>query len=143
MRKIGINLALGLVIYLFVAACSVAIAFLFRDPFTSPGFGQQIDSINIEYLIACVPVLLITLAFAWISRTRTKAEAWQKSIVWTIIIALIDIAFAVINSVDLGVFVQSSLYEIFINTLACYGYYIVLAAAFAGPLFYARLKRLQ
>jgi len=143
MKRIAMDLGLGLIVYLAVYICAILIAFIFRDPFTGPGFGERIGSMNYEFLITAIPALLITMGITWISRIKLRSDALRKSIVWTILILLIDMVFAVINAVDVGEFSWSTLDKTFVNSLCCWGYYILLAAVFAGPLLYSKIKQLK
>ncbi len=98
---------------------------------------------NAEYLIAAVPVLALSLVLAWLSFTARMRDAWRKSILWTAIVFVLDLALSIINAVDTGEFSLSAFDRIFVNTLCTPGYYAVLAALFAGPLLYARIRHLK
>lgn len=82
---------------------------------------------NREFLLTAIPAAVVTFIFAAVRKTRTQAEALQRSIIWTLMVFLMYFLMGMGNN-NLG--------EIFSTP----GIYVLLAATFAGPLIYARIN---
>ena len=84
---------------------------------------------NREFLLTAIPAAAVTYIFTAVRKTRTRAEAFQHSVIWTLMIFLMYFLMGLGNN-NLG--------EIF-STI---GIYVLLAAAFAGPIIYSKINHL-
>jgi hypothetical protein len=83
---------------------------------------------NWELLLTALPAGLTTFVFAWLLKTNNLKVALRRSIIWTIIICL--------HFLLLGIG-----YDNLQVVFGSVGIYLLLACAFAGPLFCAKIKR--
>jgi hypothetical protein len=106
--------------------------FIVTIPFGIPGdvtddVWKQV--INRELLLTAIPAGVVTFLFAWILRTKSRAEALRKGAIWT---AMLCVNYAVIG---LG----NDNFGLIFGSL---GVYVLLVGAFAGPQLFAVLKKL-
>jgi nitrate reductase NapE component len=116
----------GIVLYVVVAILALIIyaAFFVFDLTKSV-------TINQVYIAGSVLSLIVSFAFAWKSKPRSKSEAGWKGLIWmatSILLLIITIApgFKVLN-VLLGVF----------------GFWVYMLGILLGPLLYALTKHLK
>jgi nitrate reductase NapE component len=88
-------------------------------------------TMNQVYLAGSVLSLIVSLAFAWKSKPRSKSEASRKGLIWmatSIMLLVITIAPGIkILNVLLGVF----------------GFWVYMLGILLGPLLYALIKHLK
>lgn len=116
----------GIAVYLSVAILALVIyGTLFLLDRTEP------VTMNQAYLAGAVISLLVSFAFAWKSKPRSKAEAGRKGAIWMatailLLIATIAPGFKIVT-VLLGVF----------------GFWFFMFGILLGPLLYAAIKHLK
>jgi hypothetical protein len=125
MKKILIDFLWGILIFIFIMICE----FVLTLPFAEPTTSSLSRYITYEFLLMAVPAGIITLLFAFLTRTKTKSEALLKSTIWTIVAALFYLIIAVGNGNFKLMFGRFALY-------------VLLACVFAGPLIYAKIRKL-
>lgn len=129
MNKTVKDILFGFVVLLVI----ILLEFIVTIPFGTA--GEQMSSaefsalMNREFMLTAIPAAAVTYIFTAVRKTRTRAEAFQHSVVWTLMIFLMYFLMGVGNN-NLG--------EIF-STM---GIYVLLAAAFAGPILYAKMNHL-
>lgn len=139
--KILMDFAIGILLFILQSLLQVPIASIFRDPFS--GFSGSIPTLVNEYLIGAVVIFVISFGFAWFFKTRDKAQAWRRAIIWTLTSALLTFALVVIDAVDAGTFNWSTLGTMVSNSFGNVGFYLVLLGIFLGPLAFARMRKLS
>ncbi|MCE5222028.1 MAG: hypothetical protein LLF98_12450 [Clostridium sp.] len=98
--------------------------------------SEEIDNvkwasmINLELLLTALPATVTTLVFAWLLKTKSKADALKKGIIWTSILALNYILIGIGNNNIRLIFGKI-------------GIYVLLACAFAGTFIYVKIKHLN
>ena len=138
--KILMDFGIAILLFILQSLLQVPIAMIFRDPFS--GFSGSNPTLVYEYLIGAVVIFVISLAFAWLFKTRDKAQAFRRAIIWTLTSALLTLALVIIDAVDAGTFGWSSLGTMVANSFGNAGFYLVLLGIFLGPIVFARIKRL-
>jgi hypothetical protein len=103
--------------------------FLVTLPFGEPTIDHS-SSINLELLLTALPAALTTFVLAWLLKTKRISDSLRRAIIWTMMLAL---SYVVIG---LG---NNNFSEIFVTL----GIYVLLVSALAGPLIYAKIKRLS
>jgi len=124
MKKVLINLLWGIPILVAVMLCEFAVTL----PFGDPG-GNLSQYLTCEFLLAAIPAGAVTFLFAMATKTKTKAEAAAKSITWT---AFVTVCYLLIG-------IGNGTFQLIFGNFA---FYILLLFIFAGPLAYARYKKL-
>lgn len=129
MKKTVKDILFGLVVLMVI----ILVEFLVTIPFGTVGEEATTADfsafMNREFLLTAIPAAAVTYIFTAVRKTRTRAEAFQHSVTWTLMIFLMYFFMGLGNN-NLG--------EIFTTV----GIYVLLAAAFAGPLLYARINHL-
>ena len=139
--KILIDLGIGILLFIGQTLLQVPIISIFRDPFS--GSSGPIPSLTAEYLVGSVVIFIISFGFAWIFKTKDKAQAEGRAIIWTLSTALLTLVLEVINAVDAGTFSWFSLEEVVANSFGNVGFYAILLGIFLGPILFACIKRLK
>ena len=86
--------------------------------------------INREFLVTALPAALVTFAFSWLFKTKSRKEAIRRGMIWTGILVLFYIFIGIGNqNLDL--------------IFGTVGVYVLLACAFSGPVLYSVMKRLS
>lgn len=137
-----IDIGIGILLFILPWFLEDLISLIFRDPFS--GVSSSLTSGIFQYLFTAVLYFVISLAFAWIFRTREKARAWRRAIIWTLTSALLTLALVIITAArnadmiaqNAETFSWSSLGTTLAVTFA------VLLGVFLGPIVYARIKNL-
>lgn len=137
-----IDIGIGILLFILPWFLEDLISLIFRDPFS--GVSSSLTSGIFQYLFTAVLYFVISLAFAWIFRTRDKARAWRRAIIWTLTSALLTLALVIITAArnadmiaqNAETFSWSSLGTTLAFTFA------VLLGVFLGPIVYARIKNL-
>ena len=122
-----ILLAFGIFVIIMI------LEFLVTLPFGAPTnleVGELGAFLNREFLLTAVPAAIVTYLFARLSNGQTIVSAYRKSIIWTLMILAFYAIIAVGND-NVGPIFGS------------YGFYVLLAGIFAGPIIYAKMERLE
>jgi hypothetical protein len=85
---------------------------------------------NRELLLTALPAALTTFAFSWLLKTKTKADALRRAIIWASILALFYFFIGINNGC----------FDVMFGGI---GVYAVIVLAFVGPLIYSSIKRLK
>ncbi len=128
MRKIGKDVLFG---FLIVVVITI-LEFLVTLPFGIPvNFESERYSfiVNRELLLTALPALLVTYTFTALLKTNNRADVMRRSVIWTVIVFL--------NYLLIGI--GNGNFGIIFSTI---GMYVLLAAAFSGPLIYSGFKHL-
>jgi len=125
MKRFLINILLGFLVFVIILACEAAVTL----PFGEPQEGKLAMYLTIEFLLTAIPAGLVTFILAWVTRTKTKAEALSKSISWTAVVAILYFVIAYFNN---------NMDYVFGN----FAFYILLVCVFAGPMIYAKSKKI-
>jgi len=137
--KILIDFGIGILLFIGHTLLQVPIISIFRGPFS--GSSGPIPSLTAEYLVGSVVIFIISFGFAWIFKTKDKAQAGGRAIIWTLTSALFTLVLGVIDAVDAGTFRWSSLGEVVSNSLGNLAFYAILLGIFMGPILFAWIKR--
>ena len=85
--------------------------------------------INREFLVTALPAVLVTFAFSFLLKTKSRKEAVRRGMVWTGVFVLMYILIGIGNhNLDL--------------MFGTAGVYVLLACVFSGPVFYSAMLRL-
>jgi len=125
MKKNLINILLGFLVFVLILACEAAVTL----PFGEPQEGKLAMYLTYEFLLTAIPAGLVTFIIALVTRTKTKAEAFSKSLIWTAVVAILYFVIAFFNN---------NIQFVFGN----FAFYILLACAFVGPMIYAKSKKI-
>lgn len=129
MNKTVKDILFGFVVLLVI----ILLEFIVTIPFGTAGENMSSAEfsafMNREFLLTAIPAAAVTYLFTAVRKTRTRAEAFQHSVIWTLMIFLMYFLMGIGNN-NLG--------EIF-STI---GIYVLLAAAFAGPILYSKMNHL-
>ncbi|ADL50225.1 hypothetical protein [Clostridium cellulovorans] len=87
MKKILKDFLFGLLLMFNITICKFLVTLPFEMPmdFTNENYSYVI---NREFLVTSLPALVITLIYTRLLKTKTKADALRKSIIWTIVVIL-------------------------------------------------------
>jgi len=138
--KTLIDIGIGFLLFIVQTLLQAPIISLFRDPFS--GSDDPIPTLTYEYLLGAIVIFVISLGFALIFRTKDKARACSRAIIWTLTNALLTLGLAVINAVDVGKFSWSSLDKVVANSFSNVGFYALLLGIFLGPMVFACINKL-
>ena len=133
MKKVLADAGFGLLVSIVLAVCQILVAFLFEDPFSSNVAPEA--TTNYEMLICAVLAIPVSMMFAWLSRTKSSADALRKSVVWTLMLAFVNLVMGIIDMSDFN-----GTFTFAFGSLRFWGFYPLLAGVFSGPLLYARFK---
>jgi membrane protease YdiL (CAAX protease family) len=139
--KTLIDFGIGILLFILQSLLQIPIIFIFRDPFSD--YNGPTPTLIYEYLIGAVVIFVISLGFAWIFKTKDKARAWRRAIIWALTSALLTFTLQIIDVVDAGIFNWSALGPIFAHSFGNVGYYLILLGIFLGPIAFARIKKLS
>ncbi|NTU88692.1 MAG: hypothetical protein HGA54_02140 [Actinobacteria bacterium] len=132
LRVIGDTL-LGVLVYA---------AFLVIQLLVSIPMGYPPTNLTLATLLMAIPLGLVTFALAWLVRTKTKHDAWRRSILWTVVLLVLDVVIMILNSSivspDFPSF--SSSFFLYFGNISVYVLYV---CAFLGPILFAKAKRLN
>jgi len=130
MKSIVKDVLFGVLIVIVITL----LEFLVTIPFGLPAEGMNQDEygqfISRELLITAIPAFFTTFVFAFLLKTKTKAEAIQKAVFWASILCVNYFIIGLGND-NLG---------LIFGTI---GVYVLLVCAFAGPIVYAKVKHLK
>ncbi|MHC1721448.1 MAG: hypothetical protein AB9844_12380 [Clostridiaceae bacterium] len=125
MKKLLINILLGFLVFVLILICEAAVTM----PFGDPQEGKLTMYLTYEFLLTAIPAGLVTFILALVSRTKTKAEALAKSLIWTAVVVLLYFVIAFFND---------NIQPVFGN----FAFYVLLVCVFAGPMIYAKSKKI-
>jgi len=125
MKRFLINILLGFLVFVLILACEAVVTL----PFGEPQEGKLGLYLTYEFLLTAIPAGLVTLILAWVTRTKTKAEALYKSLIWTGVVAILYFVIAFFNN---------NINYVFGN----FTFYVLLACVFVGPVIYAKSKKI-
>jgi len=126
MKKYLNDIFYGIVIYVVVAILAMIIyTALFLFDITKSA------TINQAYLAGSVLSLIVSFAFAWKSKPRSKSEAGRKGLIW------------MATSILLLMITISPGFKIFDVLLPVFGFWIYMLGILLGPLLYALIKHLK
>jgi hypothetical protein len=91
---------------------------------------MALEKVDFDAVIITPPTPHTYRSLPWLLKTKSRRDAFKKSVIWTLIISLSYLAIGVGNGV-LG------------DLFSTIGIYVLLVCAFAGPLAYAGVKRLK
>lgn len=127
MKSIVKDVLFGVLIIIVITL----LEFVVTIPFGLPAEGITRDEwaqfISRELLITAIPAFFTTFIFAFLLKTKTKAEAIQRAVFWTSIL--------LINYFIMGL--GNDNLNLIFGTL---GIYALLLCAFAGPLVYIAIR---
>lgn len=130
MKSIIKDVLFGILIVIVVTLLEFVVTIPFGLPADSISRDEWAAIISRELLITAIPAFLTTFVFALLLKTKSKADAIQKSVFWTSILCINYFIMGLGND-NLG---------LIFGTL---GVYILLICAFAGPIVYAKVKHLK
>jgi hypothetical protein len=116
----------GIVLYVVVAILALIIyaAFFVFDLTKSA-------TINQVYLAGSVLSLMVSFAFAWKSKPRSKSEAGWKGLIW------------MATSIMLLIITIAPGFKVFNELLGVFGFWVYMLGILLGPLLYALTKHLK
>jgi len=127
MNKVLKDFLFGILILIVISCLEYLITLILGIPGELSGEAYA-NYKNWEFLLTALPAGLTTFLFAWLLKTNNLKVALRRSIIWTIIICL--------HFLLLGIG-----YDNLQVVFGSVGIYLLLACAFAGPLFCAKIKR--
>lgn len=104
--------------------------FILTIPFGEPNPDTITKFINFELLLTAVPAILVTFLLAWLFKTKSKSEALNRSITWTIVVAIWYLVVALGN-------------DNFKNVFGQIGIYVLLFGCFLGPMILWKVRGLK
>lgn len=119
----GILLVIVIFIALFVEGIIILLSI------GDPGGNVKYPTLNGQLLVTALIVLPTTYGFARRLKTESMAEAIKRGLLWTSIVTLFFILMGLGDN-DLEVY------------FGRFGTYVLLLSAFAGPVLYAKLRKL-
>lgn len=129
MNKTVKDILFGFVVLMVI----ILMEFIVTIPFGIVGEGATSTEfsafMNREFLLTAIPAAAVTYIFTAVRKTSSRAQAFQHSVTWTLMIFLMYFLMGIGNN---------SLGEIFSTV----GIYVLLAAAFAGPILYSKINHL-
>jgi hypothetical protein len=96
-----------------------------------------------EYLVGAVVIFVVSLGFAWIFKTKDRAQAWRRAIIWTLTTGLLTFTLVVIDAADAGTFSWSTLGTMVANSFGNLGFHAILLGIFLEPIVFAWIKKLS
>jgi len=101
-------------------------------PFGEPGVesGELSIYLNREFLLTAIPAAILTYMAAMVTKVPTLVSAYRKGFIWTTVVLGLYTIIAVGND-NVGPIFGS------------YGFYVLLAGVFIGPVLYTKLKKLS
>ena len=130
MKIITKDALFGLLIIIVITILEFIVTIPFGEPaqeFTSEVWAKFI---NRELLLTALPAALTTFIFTGRLKTKSKADAIRRGIIWSIILAL--------NYMIIGI--GNNNFELIFGEI---GIYVLLACTFAGPVIYTKVKQLN
>lgn len=127
MKRIIKDALFGLLIIIVITILEFIVTIPFGEPaqqFTNEVWAKFI---NRELLLTALPAALTTFVLARHLKTKTKADAIRRGIIWSTMLAL--------NYILIGI--GNKNFELIFGGI---GIYILLACTFAGPVIYAKVK---
>lgn len=129
MKAIVKDILLGFGIFVIIMILEFLVTLPFGEP-AAMDAGELGMFLNREFLLTAVPAAIVTYLFARFSEVQTIVSAYRRSITWTLMILVFYVIIAVGND-NVGPIFGS------------YGFYVLLAGIFAGPILYAKIERLE
>lgn len=127
MKSIVKDVLFGILIVIVITL----LEFIVTIPFGLPADGISRDEwaaiISRELLITAIPAFVTTFVFAFLLKTKNKAEAIQRAVFWTSILLL--------NFFIMGL--GNDNLSLIFGTV---GIYVLLVCAFAGPIVYIAIR---
>ncbi|MDD2279884.1 MAG: hypothetical protein PHS05_12570 [Bacteroidales bacterium] len=130
MKKVIKDLLFGVLIIMVTLIFEFIVTIPFTEVASESNRARWAFLINRELLLTALPVALITYAFTWLLKTKSRKDALRRGIIWTCILAL----YYILISIGNGSF------DLMFGTI---GVYALLVCAFAGTVIYSALKRLR
>lgn len=130
MKAIGVNFLISIGIFISFTALQFLSSLIIEN--VAPGIETDDPGklLNILFLFTAIPTGVISFLAAWVARTQSKMEAIKSALNWTVINLLIFVLIGIGNN---------TLELIF----GSYGFYIFILFLFAGPNFYALIRKLK
>lgn len=130
MKKILKDIFFGVLIIIVITILEFIVTIPFGEPVEQIDRETWANLINRELLLTALPAALTTFTFTWRLKTKSKAEAVRRGIIWASILALSYIL------IGLG---NNNLELIFGKI----GIYVLLLCTFGGAILYAKVKQLN
>ncbi|NTW72909.1 MAG: hypothetical protein HGA49_11805 [Eubacteriaceae bacterium] len=130
MKNIVKDVLFGVLVVIVITILEFIVTIPFGLPAESIDREMWANFISRELLVTALPAFLTTTFFAWRLKTKSNSDALRKGLIWTAIIALNFVIIGLGND-NLGLIFGKI------------GIYVLLACAFAGPVLYSKVKRLN
>ncbi len=119
----------GLLVVIAVMGCEYGVTLYYGKPVgLSP--EQYTQYVNMVFLLTALPAALMTFLLTGLLKTKSKEAALQRSVIWSIMVALLYVIISLGNNHFLMFFGNR-------------GIYALLFCVFNGPIVYAIIKRLE
>lgn len=116
----------GFMVVIAVMGCEFLVKLFYAEP-AGLSLEQHTQYINQGYLYTALPAALVTFLLAGLLKTKNIDAALQRSIIWTVMVAL---TYAIVGLVNHNFIV------LFTNR----GIFALLFCIFCGPMLYAAIK---
>jgi len=130
MKRIIKDALFGLLIIIAVTVLEFIVTIPFGEPaqqITGEAWSEIIDR---ELLLTSLPAALTTFAFTGFLKTKSKADAIRRGIIWIIMLVL--------NYTLIGI--GNKNFNLIFGGI---GIYVLLVCAFIGPVIFAKIKHLD
>ena len=129
MKKILLDILFGILTIISVTVLEFLVTLPFGEPTNLSSEGYS-SFMNREFLLTALPAGIVTFMFTWLLKTKLKSDSLRRSAIWTAMLALYYVLIGFGN-------------DNFLEIFSTFGVYILLVFAFAGPIIYAKIKRLE
>lgn len=93
-KRIGVDAALGVVLFILVMAAEILVTL----PFGTPAEGSDLAAgLNREFLLTAGPALVLSAALAWWVRTPSPGHGMGRGLVWALVSVLFYLAIGLGN----------------------------------------------
>jgi len=130
MKQVAKDALFGMLVFVAVMACEFIVTLPFGEIAYESGRSEWATQINREFLVTALPAVLITFAFSFLLKTKSRKEAIRRGTIWSGTFVLLYIVIGIGNH-DL---------DLIFGTV---GVYVLLACVFSGPVLYSAMRHLS
>ena len=129
MKSIVKDFLFGILVLIVITILEFVVTIPFGMPADQPSRDEWAAIISRELLLTAIPGFLTAYVFAMLLKTKSRADAIQKAVLWTSILC--------INFLVMGL--GNDNLDLIFGTI---GIYVLLVCTFAGPIAYSFVKHL-
>lgn len=119
MKKVFIDIISGILLLILFFLVEIAFLLIFGEQ--EDRFSSQMANAGSEFLLIALPAGVLSFIISILFKQTNGRDIFRRSIIWTVIIALVYMVIGVVNGTA-GVIFRST------------GMYLMLILVFAGPL---------